>query len=804
MKDCHCICNHHFTPVTHEIKGLPKIWHRKFAADAIWCNRAVFGLAVEQRSPVSHGAKGRLLSSMKSSIALIALALPLAQPSTALAQAEPDKPASVVSDASEKPDEIKFSADTVDYDFENDVVTATGDVLLNRDGYKLRSDTVVWNRKTGIVEAKGNIRSTGPNGETAYGDSILLTDSLRDGIVDNLLLVLEDESRLAARKGERFADGSLVLDHAAYTACAVTTGDGCPKDPSWQIKAVKVRYDPVKKRVSYDGARIEIFGLPIIPLPGLSHPISDENRSGILVPNLRIDSTNGVAVSLPYYFSLAPNQDATITTQVFSEVAPLISGTFRNLNDKGAFQVTGYATYSSRIPTSTSGTLVGSEKDFRGYFATTGRFILDENWTISQSARIASDRTFLRRYDISDDDSLRSTVNIERIDDSSYFSLAGWAFQTLRTGDPQNQVPIALPVVDYRKKLAEPILGGRAQFQFNSLAIGRTEGQDTQRAFASVRWDLRKLTNWGQEITLTGFARGDVYNSSDNALNETAIYSGDSGWQTRAIATAAIDIKWPFIGEAFGGTQTLTPRFQVVATPAVSNLSIPNEDSRSVDLEDTNLFALNRFPGYDRYEDNVRATYGLEWNLSRPNLKVDAIVGQSYRLANNSNIVPDGTGLSERFSDVVGRTEVRFKDIVKFTHRYRIDKDNLAVRRNEIDATIGSKNTYALFGYLRLNRDIGAGIEDLSDREEMRVGGRYQIDQYWSVFGSAIIDLTDAREDPTSSADGFEPVRHRVGVAYDDGCLSLGVTWRYDYEDSGDDQSGSTFLFRLALRNLGV
>ncbi len=761
-------------------------------------------LAAQIKAPIFHGAKGRLISSMKSSIALIALAIPLANPQGAMAQSDLGEPAPIAEKAKAPSDDIEFSADTIDYDFENDIVTAKGDVLLNRDGYKLRSDTVTWNRKTGVVEAQGNIRSISPDGDTAYGDSIILTDSLRDGIVDNLLLVLEDGSRLAARKGERFADGSLALDNAAYTACAVTTDDGCPKNPSWEIKAVKVRYDPIKKRVSYDGARIEIFGLPVIPLPGLSHPISNENRSGILVPNLRFDSTNGVAVSLPYYFNLAPNQDATVTAQVFTEVAPLISGTFRSLDDKGAFQMTGYATYGSRIPTGASGPLPDSERDFRGYFATSGRFILDENWSISQSARIASDRTFLRRYDISDDDSLRSTINVERIDDSSYFSLAGWAFQTLRAGDPQNQVPVALPVIDYRKRLAQPILGGNTQIQLNSLAIGRSEGQDTQRAFAFARWDLRRLTTLGQEITLTGFARGDVYNSEDNALNETLIYRGDSGWQTRGIVTAAVDVKWPFVGRAFGGTQTLTPRFQVVATPAISNLDVPNEDSRSVDLEDTNLFALNRFPGYDRYEDNVRATYGIEWNLSRPNLTVNAIVGQSYRLANKSNIVPDGTGLSERFSDIVGRTEVRFKDIVKFTHRYRLDKDSAAVRRNEIDATVGSKNTYAQIGYLRLNRDIGAGLEDLSDREEVRIGGRYQIDQYWSVFGSAIIDLTDAREDPLSSADGFEPVRHRIGVAYDDGCLSLGVTWRYDYDDTGDDQRGSTFLFRLALRNLGV
>ncbi|GAB5488121.1 MAG: LPS assembly protein LptD [Parasphingorhabdus sp.] len=737
---------------------------------------------------------------MKFPIALVASVIGLVTPTSGatLSAQSDEKP------ATKDDQQIEFSADHLDYDFENDVVTAEGNVVLDRQGYKLQAEKVVWNRKSGTVIASGNIRSTSPDGDTAYGDKIELTDSLRDGMIDNLLLVLEDGSRLAARRGERFADGALALDNAAYTACAVTTEDGCPKNPSWQIKAVKVRYDPIKKRVNYDGARIEIFGLPVIPLPGLSHPVSSENRSGILVPNIKFSAANGASFSIPYYFNIAPNEDATLRAHVFTDVAPMLSGTYRYLDEKGAFQLTGYATSSSRIPTGNIAVAPNSQRDFRGYFATSGRFRINEKWTLSQSARLVSDRTFLRRYDISDDDSLRSTISAERVSSSSYFSIAGWAFQTLRANDPQNRVPIVLPVIDYRKRFAEPVLGGRTQIQVNSLAIERTEGQDTQRAFASARWDLRKITGSGQEITFTGFARGDVYHSDDNALNETAVYRGRSGWQTRAIASAAVDVKWPLIGEAFGGTQTITPRLQLVATPGLANLSIPNEDARAVDLEDSNLFALNRFPGYDRYEDNVRATYGLEWQLNRPNLAVNAIVGQSYRLANNSNIVPEGTGLSERFSDIVGRTNVRFKDIVKFTHRFRLDKGNLAIRRNEIDATIGSRSTYAQIGYLRLNRNIGAALEDLRDREEIRIGGRYQIDRYWSVFGSAIVDLTDRREDPISVADGYDPVRHRLGVAYDDGCLSMGVTWRYDYEDTGDAQRGSTFLFRLALRNLGV
>ena len=54
--------------------------------------------------------------------------------------------------------------------------------------------------------------------------------------------------------------------------------------------------------------------------------------------------------------------------------------------------------------------------------------------------------------------------------------------------------------------------------------------------------------------------------------------------------------------------------------------------------------------------------------------------------------------------------------------------------------------------------------------------------RYWSVFGSTVIDLTDRDEDPLSLADGFEPIRHRIGISYDDDCLEIGVTWRRDYE----------------------
>jgi len=697
---------------------------------------------------------------------------------------------------------IDFEADGLAYDSEADVVTANGNVVLRSADRSVRADQVVWNRRSGQIMASGNVRFVDEEGNQLYTERVELTDEFEAGAMEDLLLALREGGRLAARRGERGADGTVVLSDAAYTACAVADTEGCPKEPSWRITADRVVYDPDDNRVRFTGAYLELFGARLLPLPGLAVRTDGRAESGFLVPDLRFSESNGVEVSGSYFWRLAPNKDVTLGAYLFSDAPPMVSATWRHLTGKGAYQITGYGTHSRRISDLTGVPI--AESDPRGYLYANGRFQLDPQWSVIGSIRLASDRTFLRRYDISRDDRLRSTVALERTGDNSFFFLEGWATQTLRIGQPQGQVPFALPVLDYRHRMADPFgLGGKVELHLNSLAIQRDEGQDTRRAFAGARWDLKRFTSLGQVLTLTGLVRGDVYHSDENGLTATAVYRGNPGWETRGVALAAVDLEWPLVGEAFGGTQVLTPRVQLVATPSIRNLAIPNEDSRAIDLEDSNLFALNRFPGYDRVEDGARITYGFDWELQRPGWRIMSTVGQSYRLDRDPLVLVDGTGLSDRVSDFVGRTEVRFRDFVKLTHRFRLDKDSLSVRRNEFDATVGSRRTYAEVGYLRLNRDIDDTIEDLQDREELRVATRIAFARYWSVFGSGVFNLTDRNEDPTFTADGFDPIRTRLGVAYQDDCLELGLTWRRDYVNTGDAQRGDTFQFYFALRNLG-
>ncbi|HKX92391.1 MAG TPA: LPS assembly protein LptD [Sphingomicrobium sp.] len=725
-----------------------------------------------------------------------ALPLLLAMPGAANAQSAAEPASTIVATG------IAFSADQVVYDGDADTVTASGAVRMSREGNYLAADQVVWDRKSGEVRAQGSVVMVTPEGDKLIGENVVLTDTLRDGTVQNLLVVLESGGRIAAAKGTRSGDVT-TLENAIYSPCPVTGPTGCPRRPSWSITAARVINDPARRRVLFRGGRLQLFGVNLPLLPIFSVGTGTEGTTGLLVPDISFSTKKGLELAVPYHWQIAPNRDLTVTPHVYTGVLPAIEAKYRQLNSLGAFQVGGFLTYGTIESADPNATQDAERRDFRAYGEANGRFQLDPYWSVTSSFRWASDKTVTQRYDITRDDRLRNFVNAERISADSYVSISGWAFQGLRVDDVQKQIPIVLPALDARLRLGEPVMGGTVEFQANSLAVTRIDGQDSQRAFASARWDLRRITPWGQELDLTAYARGDLYHTDESASTLVPIYRGTDGWHGRGIAALAADVKWPFVGPAFGGIQRIVPRVQLVLTPPTPNLDIPNEDARSIELEDSNLFALNRFPGYDRWEDGSRITYGLDWSLDRPNLSIITTIGQSYRITRRPGIFPEGTGLTGRFSDIVGRTRVRFGRLVDITHRYRVDKDSFAVRRNELDLTVGSEQTYAQVGYLRLNRNIDPTVEDLRDKEELRLAGRIKFQRYWSIFGATVLDLTDTSEDPLSLADGFEPVRHRLGISYEDECLELGLTWRRDYERIGAFRKGSTFGFHLALKGLG-
>lgn len=700
-------------------------------------------------------------------------------------------------------DVIDFTADGLDYSENEQVVSATGHVAINRDRYALTADTVIYNRASGQVEARGNVTTTDPDGNKAYGDRIILTDALRDGAIDNILLVLADGGRLAATSGVR-VNGVSTLNEAIYSPCAVEGHDGCPQKPVWAIKAVRITHDPVKHRISYRNARVEILGVPIIYLPAFSHPDGSSGRaSGFLLPEFEVRNSLGFGVGLPYHLAFAPDRDVTIKPWLFSGVKPAIDITARRLFAAGPLQLRGYFTYGDVIDFKPDGvTTVDRGQRPRGYFEANGRFQLSDEWRATFVTRLSSDDTFDRRYGLDYDDSLRSTAAFERFRPNSYLSIAGWGFQSLRANKGRDTTPIVLPVVDYDWRPAQRILGGQFELTANALDLQRITGQDLERATLQGMWSRSILTGFGQRVTGTLLARGDLYNTTNPRQATLPAYAGQNGFQERGIAVGAVDAEWPFAGPALGGTQTITPRVQIVAAPLALNRGVPNEDSRSIDLDDTDLFALNRFSGFDRFESGTRVTYGVQYSFTRPRLAITSEVGESIRLDGvGIGRTLQGTGLSGQFSDIVGRTTLQYGSLFSATHRFRIDSKDGVFRRNEVDITAGWAQTYVTVGYANINRNIT--LEDLTDFEEVRAGARVAFARYWSIYGSGIVDLTAPTKKPYITTSRFTPIRHRLGFQYEDECFRFGVTWRRDYTSDRDFRAGNSYIFTIAFKNLG-
>jgi LPS-assembly protein len=703
-------------------------------------------------------------------------------------------------------DSVDFEADQLSYDEERQLVIASGRVKVSRDGYALLADRVEYTRgqdgKDGEVVAIGNVQITDPSGNQALGDRITLTDSLKDGAIANMLLVLNDGGRLSARAATR-GEKRYSMDRAVYSPCAVVDGQGCPQTPVWKIKAVRIIYDEQRHRISYRDASLEMFGLPLVWLPSLSHPDGDAPRAaGVLVPAVEIQRQLGVGVSAPIHFAAGPDHDFTITPWLYTATNPALAFQARRLLKDGPIQVDGMFTVSRRFDLAPDGvTEIDQGERFRGYLGVKGRFQHNQYWRSVFSVRLTSDDTFNRRYGLGFDDTLRSTYALERVTDESWLSISAWYFQGLRITDRPGEMPLALPLVDYDWRPDWNVAGGRVRVGANSLLLTRSNGQDMFRAVGWGRWDRSLFTPLGQRIGFTGLVRGDLYDVRNSALATFPDYAGRDGWRSRAVALAAVDISWPFAGPALGGEQVITPRVQLVAAPRIANTGFANEDSRAFELEDVSLFDLNRTPGLDRIESGSRLTYGAEYTLDRPGWQLRAEIGQSVRLNGDGSEFADGTGFRGRVSDVVGRTSLKIGRLLELTHRFRLDKDSFAVRRNEIDVTLGGRRTYVSAAYIRLNRNVT--LEDLEDRQELRIAGRIAIARYWALFGNAIVDLTTTADNPAANGDGFQPIRHRFGIQYEDECFRFGFGWRRDYVGDRDFRPGNNFQINIAFKTLG-
>lgn len=696
---------------------------------------------------------------------------------------------------------VAFAADSLQNDEAAKIVTARGNVELEQAGRILKADEVIYNVGTDTVKARGNVVLLEPNGDVHFADELQLTDEMRDGTVKHLRTTMKDGSRFWADEGERKQSDkqpkSTTMKKAAYTPCAPCK-ENPEADPIWQIKAGEVTHKEEEQRIVYRDATFDLWGVPVMYMPYFSHYDGTvKQKSGFLTPSAGYKSDLGFMLSNRYYMALAPYQDATLGLTAMTKQAPLVFGEYRRRFNNASLEVSGGMTYSDRTDRDREAEVdVEKNEEVRGHLFADGLWDINRKWRGGLELEAASDDQYMRQYDFSNKDVLENQIYVERFSGRNYGVGRLLAFQDIRIEEEQTDQPNVLPEIQMGF-LGDPgqTLGGRWSLDFSTLALQRESGgQDMARAVLQTGWQRRLVSDTGLLTTVDLKLRGDAYHVNEKETPTGVSLPDESSDKTRGFAQAHIVTSYPVVKTMEKAQAVIEPIAALTVAPNINSSSddFPNEDSLDAQIDASNLFEADRFPGLDRIEDQSRVTYGVRTGVhGYEGSKAEVFVGQSYRFNESENPFPQGSGLEEQDSDLVGQISASYKNRFNLDYRFQLDNDTRASRRHEASSSVNFGKVEVGAQYLYAKAIEGTSLSE--DREQVSAYAAYSINDEWRVNTAALQDLGD---DPGLRKASF-------GVDYFGQCFNIsGVVVRNLTRDSSGE-SNTEATIRIGLKNLG-
>ncbi len=683
---------------------------------------------------------------------------------------------------------VLITADEISYDRELGTVTARGRVEITQGERTLLADTVSYNQNTDTVSASGNVVLHEPSGEVLFAEYVELTDALKNGVIENIRMLLADDSRFAAVEAERRDGRRTIMRRAVYSPCK--TCQEHPKRPLlWQIKAERVEHDKDAREVRYRNVVLEMFGVPVAYTPYFSHPDPTVDRkTGFLTPEFSTGGPVGTSVRLPYFIVIDDSKDLTVTPIYTGDEGLVLSGEYRQRFNNGELSLSGSATEADRSEGSASNPTVKRDR-LRGHIKARARFDLDDTWRAGADIERATDRTYLRRFDFfgaKGSNSLTSNLYVEGFRRRNYLIVQGYAFQDLRTDSGVEQ-PLVGPIIEYSHLGEADRFGGRWGLDAGLRYLDRDSGPDSLRFSVRPEYRISHTAKAGFVTTLSGSVEADVYNI-DRATTSTR----SDGIAGRILPRISLDWRYPFVRQSGPIRQLVEPIVFAVATPNGSNPDdIPDEDSTVYEIDDTNLLSEDRFPGLDRIETGQRIVYGVKLGLfGLQNERLTGFIGQSVRFHDDEEL--RRSKLLERdFSDVVGRIEARPNEYIDILYRFRFAKNDLATQRSTVDFSVGPA-AFRLFGnYLFV--DDGATTGGFGEREELTIGFTSKVTDTWTVTAMTRRDLT------TNGG----TLQHTLGLRYEDECFILRATASRSFTRDADIEPSDQILFQLVFKTFG-
>ena len=529
-----------------------------------------------------------------------------------------------------------------------------GEVELRRADTVVRADRIDYDQARDLAKALGNVRVN--QGGTVYaGPALELRLDAFEGYFERPSYhLLANGAHGEAERIDFLDDKRAVVRDATYTTCRREPGPDWL--PDWLLRAATLRFDSEEETAEAEDATLNFKGVNVLAMPALTFPLTDKRKSGFLAPTFGVDSISGTEVTVPYYWNIAPNRDATLYPTVMSKRGVNYGGEFRYLE----------SSYEGRLRADYMPGDLLRDRDRWG-------------WSYQHLARLDAGTSPV--------DSLRLNLNLNRVSDDDYWrdfprattsltqrllandaSLnwnSGLYSATLRTLKWQTlQDPLApiTPPYDRLPQIAarylQPDAGGfevgvdvdYTDFQADRFLTGQPNAQRSfLRGQLSYPW-----------IGAAGFIvpKLQLHTAS---YNFDAALASTGQWQaSRSVPTFSLDNGLVFERDAsyFGNDfrQTLEPRLYYVYTPYVEQNYLPNYDSGMMDFNFASIYTENAFVGNDRIADNNLLTAGVSTRLLDPGNGAEIVrlgVAQRYRFTDQRITLPGGTPSPNGLSDIL-------------------------------------------------------------------------------------------------------------------------------------------------------
>jgi LPS-assembly protein len=493
---------------------------------------------------------------------------------------------------------LQLEADAATYQPDSGKTKFTGKAQLSQPGRLLQAQSMTYQSASDTLEAQGEVRLTQPDLILSGSQATYHPQKGEGEVRDASFALPGSAARGEAAKVDLAADGKLTLQQPAYTTCP-------PDARSWALKADQIVLDRSSGQGTASGAHLQLGDVALPRLPEFSFPIDNRRKSGLLIPSIGYGSDNGVDVTLPYYFNLAPNYDLTLAPRLMSKRGALLGSEFRYLTAERHGELQAEILPDDRVYAgdSTRGGLTWRHagRPFSG-------------WRSRVDASYLSDAEYL--HDLGNGLSSSATQHLQRVAELSRLGphsavlLRVQDFQVLDTALMVDRPYARLPQL--QASLDQP-LGEHAQLQLDSeyVHFDRDAGVTGQRVDLQPALAMHWSRPWGYVaprlgVRYTGYLLDRVAPGADDSPDRfTRSVSLDSG--------LFFDRPLNLGGHAM--VQTLEPRLFYLYVPRQGQSTLPIFDTDYYDFRFDSLFREDRFVGPDRVGDTNQLTLALSSRL---------------------------------------------------------------------------------------------------------------------------------------------------------------------------------------------